>query len=86
MEYTAAKCGNMPPLPRGWVQTPGQPEDSSVVSWSQNNLLGFVSMTSFHAAVPVSGNRVLVCGGCSAIGALQDVHIVNIGESVTETA
>ncbi|TWW72148.1 rab9 effector protein with kelch motifs [Takifugu flavidus] len=49
MEYAAAKCGNMPPLPRG-----------------------------FHAAAPVSGNRILVCGGCSAIGALQDVQIINI--------
>nr|XP_019940457.1 PREDICTED: uncharacterized protein LOC109628035 isoform X2 [Paralichthys olivaceus] len=46
MEYTAVKCGNMPPLPRG-----------------------------FHAAVPVSDNRILISGGCSAIGALQDVHI-----------
>ncbi|XP_041809693.1 acyl-CoA-binding domain-containing protein 4 isoform X2 [Chelmon rostratus] len=48
MEYTAVKCGNMPPLPRG-----------------------------FHAALPVSHNKILVCGGCSAIGALQDVHIFN---------
>ncbi|KAM6917414.1 uncharacterized protein PEZ65_013253 [Lycodopsis pacificus] len=48
MEYTAVKCGNMPPLPRG-----------------------------FHAALPVSNNRILVSGGCSAIGALQDVHIFN---------
>uniref|UniRef100_A0A8D2ZRJ7 Zgc:163014 n=1 Tax=Scophthalmus maximus TaxID=52904 RepID=A0A8D2ZRJ7_SCOMX len=46
MEYAAVKCGNMPPLPRG-----------------------------FHAAVPVSDNRILVSGGCSAIGALQDVHV-----------
>ncbi|XP_018545689.2 rab9 effector protein with kelch motifs [Lates calcarifer] len=46
MEYTAVKCGNMPPLPRG-----------------------------FHGALPVSDNRILVSGGCSAIGALQDVHI-----------
>ncbi|XP_035024669.2 acyl-CoA-binding domain-containing protein 4 [Hippoglossus stenolepis] len=46
MEYTAVKCGNMPPLPRG-----------------------------FHAAVPVSDNRILISGGCSAIGALQDVHV-----------
>uniref|UniRef100_A0A665UW88 Zgc:163014 n=2 Tax=Echeneis naucrates TaxID=173247 RepID=A0A665UW88_ECHNA len=46
MEYTAVKCGNMPPLPRG-----------------------------FHAALPVSDNRILVSGGCSAIGALQDLHI-----------
>uniref|UniRef100_A0A3B4Y9H9 Zgc:163014 n=1 Tax=Seriola lalandi dorsalis TaxID=1841481 RepID=A0A3B4Y9H9_SERLL len=45
MEYTAVKCGNMPPLPR------------------------------FHAALPVSDNRILVSGGCSAIGALQDLHI-----------
>ncbi|KAG7511431.1 acyl-CoA-binding domain-containing protein 4-like isoform X1 [Solea senegalensis] len=51
MEYTAVKCGNMPPLPRG-----------------------------FHAALPVSDNRILVSGGCSAIGALQDVHIFNTGE------
>ncbi|XP_039641661.1 rab9 effector protein with kelch motifs isoform X2 [Perca fluviatilis] len=48
MEYTAVKCGNMPPLPRG-----------------------------FHAALPVSDNRILVSGGCSAIGALQDVHMFN---------
>ncbi|XP_069008952.1 LOW QUALITY PROTEIN: rab9 effector protein with kelch motifs, partial [Embiotoca jacksoni] len=31
----------------------------------------------FHAALPVSDNRILVSGGCSAIGALQDVHIFN---------
>ncbi|XP_072313840.1 uncharacterized protein [Eucyclogobius newberryi] len=49
MEYTAVKCENMPPLPRG-----------------------------FHAAVPLSDNRILVSGGCSAIGVLQDVHIYNI--------
>ncbi|XP_077476986.1 uncharacterized protein LOC144089735 isoform X1 [Stigmatopora argus] len=48
MEYTAVKCGNMPPLPRG-----------------------------FHAALPVSDNRILVSGGCSAIGALHDVHVFN---------
>ncbi|XP_028995060.1 uncharacterized protein zgc:163014 isoform X2 [Betta splendens] len=48
MEYTAVKCGNLPPLPRG-----------------------------FHAALPVSDNRILVSGGVSAIGALQDVHIFN---------
>ncbi|XP_020485797.2 uncharacterized protein zgc:163014 isoform X1 [Labrus bergylta] len=48
MEYTAVKCRNMPPLPRG-----------------------------FHAAVPVSDNRILISGGCSAIGALKDVHIFN---------
>ncbi|XP_058471663.1 uncharacterized protein zgc:163014 isoform X1 [Solea solea] len=52
MEYTAVKCGNMPPLPRG-----------------------------FHAALPVSDNRILVSGGCSAIGALQDVHIFNTDTS-----
>nr|XP_015825630.2 rab9 effector protein with kelch motifs isoform X2 [Nothobranchius furzeri] len=49
MEYTAVKCANMPPLPRG-----------------------------FHAAVPVLGNRVLISGGCSAVGALQDAHIFNV--------
>uniref|UniRef100_A0A8C6T1N4 Zgc:163014 n=1 Tax=Neogobius melanostomus TaxID=47308 RepID=A0A8C6T1N4_9GOBI len=32
----------------------------------------------FHAALPVSDNRILVSGGCSAIGALQDIHIFNI--------
>ncbi|XP_077412460.1 uncharacterized protein LOC144043083 isoform X2 [Vanacampus margaritifer] len=48
MEYTAVKCENMPPLPRG-----------------------------FHAALPVSDNRILVSGGCSAIGALRDVHVFN---------
>lgn len=49
MEYTAVKCENMAPLPRG-----------------------------FHAALPVSDNRVLVSGGCWALGALQDLHIFNI--------
>ncbi|XP_029901052.1 nitrile-specifier protein 5 isoform X2 [Myripristis murdjan] len=49
MEYTAVKCDNMPPLPRG-----------------------------FHAALPVSENRMLISGGCSAVGALQDVHIFNV--------
>lgn len=39
-------------------------------------------MDRFHAALPVSDNRILVCGGCSAIGALQDVHIFNTGEYV----
>ncbi|RVE57156.1 hypothetical protein OJAV_G00213600 [Oryzias javanicus] len=32
----------------------------------------------FHAALPVSDNRILVSGGCSAVGALQDVHIFNM--------
>uniref|UniRef100_A0A3Q2PPV2 Zgc:163014 n=1 Tax=Fundulus heteroclitus TaxID=8078 RepID=A0A3Q2PPV2_FUNHE len=31
----------------------------------------------FHAAVPVLDNRILISGGCSAIGALQDVHVFN---------
>ncbi|XP_057715659.1 rab9 effector protein with kelch motifs isoform X1 [Corythoichthys intestinalis] len=31
----------------------------------------------FHAALPVSDNKILVSGGCSAIGALQDVHVFN---------
>ncbi|XP_035813972.1 rab9 effector protein with kelch motifs isoform X2 [Amphiprion ocellaris] len=31
----------------------------------------------FHAALPVSDNRILISGGCSAIGALQDLHIFN---------
>ncbi|XP_029316730.1 acyl-CoA-binding domain-containing protein 4 isoform X2 [Cottoperca gobio] len=53
MEYTAVKCGSMPPLPRG-----------------------------FHAALPVSDNRILVSGGCSAIGALQDVHIFNTDTNI----
>nr|XP_061824762.1 rab9 effector protein with kelch motifs-like isoform X1 [Nerophis lumbriciformis] len=48
MEYTAVKCENMPPLPRG-----------------------------FHAALPVSDNKILVNGGCSTIGPLQDVHVFN---------
>lgn len=34
----------------------------------------------FHAAVPVLDNRILISGGCSAIGALLDVHIFNLGE------
>ncbi|XP_037551288.1 rab9 effector protein with kelch motifs [Nematolebias whitei] len=32
----------------------------------------------FHAAVPVLDDRILISGGCSAIGALLDVHIFNI--------
>ncbi|XP_041668656.1 protein GLUTELIN PRECURSOR ACCUMULATION 3 isoform X2 [Cheilinus undulatus] len=48
MEYTAVKCGNMPPLPRG-----------------------------FHAALPVSDKKILISGGCCAVGALQDVHVFN---------
>lgn len=39
-------------------------------------------MDRFHAAAPVANNRILVSGGCSAIGALQDLHIFNIGEYV----
>ncbi|KAM4542799.1 uncharacterized protein PAE49_019300 [Odontesthes bonariensis] len=53
MEYTAVKCANMPPLPRG-----------------------------FHAALPVLDNRILISGGCSAIGALQDVHVFNTDTGV----
>ncbi|XP_018619713.2 acyl-CoA-binding domain-containing protein 4 isoform X1 [Scleropages formosus] len=32
----------------------------------------------FHAAVPVGDNRVLISGGCSALGALQDAHLFNL--------
>ncbi|XP_017331591.1 rab9 effector protein with kelch motifs isoform X2 [Ictalurus punctatus] len=32
----------------------------------------------FHAALPMSDNRVLISGGCSALGALQDLHLFNI--------
>ncbi|ROL51931.1 RING finger protein B [Anabarilius grahami] len=35
----------------------------------------------FHAALPVSDNRVLISGGCSAVGALQDLHLFNIDTS-----
>uniref|UniRef100_A0A8C1I5B1 Zgc:163014 n=1 Tax=Cyprinus carpio TaxID=7962 RepID=A0A8C1I5B1_CYPCA len=35
----------------------------------------------FHAALPVSDNRVLISGGCSALGALQDLHLFNIDTS-----
>lgn len=35
----------------------------------------------FHAALPVSDNRVLISGGCSAVGALQDLHLFNIDSS-----
>ncbi|KAG7328301.1 hypothetical protein KOW79_008245 [Hemibagrus wyckioides] len=35
----------------------------------------------FHAALPVSDNRVLISGGCSALGALQDLHLFNIETS-----
>lgn len=43
-------------------------------------LKNLLYMDRFHAALPVSDNRILVSGGCSAIGALQDVHIFNTGE------
>uniref|UniRef100_A0A673KGR8 Zgc:163014 n=1 Tax=Sinocyclocheilus rhinocerous TaxID=307959 RepID=A0A673KGR8_9TELE len=33
----------------------------------------------FLAALPVSDNRVLISGGCSAVGALKDLHLFNIG-------
>ncbi|XP_030212782.1 kelch domain-containing protein 1 isoform X3 [Gadus morhua] len=52
MEYTAVRCDNMAPLPRG-----------------------------FHVALAVPGNRMLVSGGCSSIGDLQDVHIFNMDTS-----
>ncbi|CAL8286575.1 unnamed protein product [Lota lota] len=52
MEYTAVRCDNMAPLPRG-----------------------------FHAALPVPGNRMLISGGCSSIGDLQDVHVFNMDTS-----
>lgn len=42
----------------------------------------YILIDRFHAALPVSDNRILVSGGCSAIGALQDVHIFNTGEQV----
>uniref|UniRef100_A0A8B9JX79 Zgc:163014 n=1 Tax=Astyanax mexicanus TaxID=7994 RepID=A0A8B9JX79_ASTMX len=35
----------------------------------------------FHAALPVSDNRVLISGGCSALGALQDLHLFNLDTS-----
>uniref|UniRef100_A0A672NBR3 Kelch domain-containing protein 2-like n=1 Tax=Sinocyclocheilus grahami TaxID=75366 RepID=A0A672NBR3_SINGR len=35
----------------------------------------------FHAALPVSDNRVLISGGCSAVGALQDLHLFNLDTS-----
>ncbi|XP_061088069.1 uncharacterized protein zgc:163014 isoform X3 [Conger conger] len=35
----------------------------------------------FHAAVPVSDNRMLISGGCSAIGALQDLHVFHLETS-----
>ncbi|XP_051725386.1 rab9 effector protein with kelch motifs isoform X1 [Ctenopharyngodon idella] len=35
----------------------------------------------FHAALPLSDNRVLISGGCSAVGALQDLHLFNIDTS-----
>ncbi|XP_072546313.1 uncharacterized protein [Salminus brasiliensis] len=35
----------------------------------------------FHAALPMSDNRVLISGGCSALGALQDLHLFNLDTS-----
>lgn len=45
----------------------------------------YLYMDRFHAALPVSDHKIVVCGGCSAIGALQDVHIFNTGEFVPVT-
>ncbi|KAG7511429.1 acyl-CoA-binding domain-containing protein 4-like isoform X1 [Solea senegalensis] len=39
------------------------------------------SLWKLELALPVSDNRILVSGGCSAIGALQDVHIFNTDTS-----
>ncbi|MEQ2220543.1 hypothetical protein ILYODFUR_006493 [Ilyodon furcidens] len=36
----------------------------------------------FHAAAPVLDNRILISGGCSAIGALQDVHVFNTDTNI----
>nr|XP_015205842.1 PREDICTED: uncharacterized protein LOC102689185 [Lepisosteus oculatus] len=36
----------------------------------------------FHAAVPVSDYKILISGGCSTNGALQDIHLFNL-ESCT---
>ncbi|XP_019909984.3 tip elongation aberrant protein 1 isoform X3 [Esox lucius] len=36
----------------------------------------------YHAALPVSHNRMMISGGCSAIGALQDIHIFNVDTSM----
>ncbi|MBN3299263.1 TEA1 protein, partial [Amia calva] len=35
----------------------------------------------FHAAVPVSDKKMLISGGCSAIGALQDIFFFNLESS-----
>ncbi|KAJ8341590.1 hypothetical protein SKAU_G00338810 [Synaphobranchus kaupii] len=35
----------------------------------------------FHAAVPVSDNRMVISGGCSAIGALRDLHVFHLETS-----
>lgn len=51
----------------------------------QMEKLPYLYMDRFHAALPVSDHKILVCGGCSAIGALQDVHIFNTGEFVPVT-
>uniref|UniRef100_A0A4W4GFR1 Zgc:163014 n=1 Tax=Electrophorus electricus TaxID=8005 RepID=A0A4W4GFR1_ELEEL len=32
----------------------------------------------FHAALPVSDNRVLISGGCGVLGALQDLHLFSL--------
>ncbi|KAJ7988628.1 hypothetical protein DPEC_G00311190 [Dallia pectoralis] len=36
----------------------------------------------YHAALPVSNNKMMISGGCSAIGALQDIHIFNVDTSM----
>uniref|UniRef100_A0AAY4B209 Rab9 effector protein with kelch motifs n=1 Tax=Denticeps clupeoides TaxID=299321 RepID=A0AAY4B209_9TELE len=35
----------------------------------------------FHAALPISDNKILISGGCSALGALQDAWLFNLNTS-----
>lgn len=49
------------------------------ISYIFSSDLKLLNANRFHAALPVSDNRILVSGGCSAVGALQDLHIFNMG-------
>uniref|UniRef100_A0A3P8UJS7 Zgc:163014 n=1 Tax=Cynoglossus semilaevis TaxID=244447 RepID=A0A3P8UJS7_CYNSE len=40
----------------------------------------------FHAALPVTDNRIVVSGGCSSIGVLRDVHVFNATNTWTAVA
>nr|XP_003214418.2 PREDICTED: uncharacterized protein LOC100555045 [Anolis carolinensis] len=48
-------------------------------------LSGLPCARSFHAAIPVSDQKVLISGGCNAKGAFQDAFTFNLGTSTWNT-